>query len=63
MALLAAYMECGTRKTLGKWLTDEIFVEADILRLEFDTDGAAAYSVFMKQYKTGLAAYTGLKEV
>ena len=63
MALLAAYMECGTPKTLGQWLADEVFAGADMLRLESDSDGAAAYSAFMKRYKAGLAAYSGLKEV
>ena len=63
MALLAAYMGCGTDKSLGAWLDDEIFASAEILRLAPDPAGVDGYTAYMNQYKAGLPAYDGLKEV
>ena len=63
MALLAAYMGCGTEKSLGAWLEEEIFSGTEILRLEPDPAGVGAYTAYMQQYKAGLAAFDGLKEV
>ncbi|MBR4961492.1 MAG: ATPase, partial [Clostridia bacterium] len=63
MALLASYMGCGTEKSLGQWLNDEIFARTEILRLEPDPAGVNAYTAYMTRYKAGLAAYEGLKEV
>ncbi|MBQ8400590.1 MAG: ATPase, partial [Clostridia bacterium] len=63
MALLAAYMECGTGNSLGAWLTDAVFAGQDALRLEPDPAGTAGYEVYMKQYKAGIAAVNSLKEV
>ncbi|MBQ2764667.1 MAG: ATPase [Firmicutes bacterium] len=62
MALLAAYMEHGNSKPLGDWLNESVFDRADVLRLEPDPAGVLAYDAFMKEYKTGLAVYAGLKE-
>ena len=63
MALLAAYMGCGTDKSLGAWLDNEIFASAEILRMEPDPVGVEGYTAYMTQYKAGLPAYDGLKEV
>ena len=63
MALLAAYMNCKGDKSLGQWLSDEVFAGAEVYRLEADAEGGAGYDRFIEQYKRGLSAYNGLKEV
>jgi len=63
MALLAAYMNCKGNKSLGQWLSDEVFADAEVYRLEADAEGSAGYDRFIEQYKRGLSAYNGLKEV
>lgn len=60
MALLAAYMGCGTDKSLGAWLESEIFAGQDALLLIPDETGVQAYETYMRQYKAGLAAVNSL---
>ena len=63
MALLAAYMSCKGEKSLGQWLESEVFADAEVYRLSATDEGSAGYDGYMAQYKAGLPAYNGLKEV
>ncbi len=63
MALLAAYMKTKGDRSLGKWLSEAVFAKADVYTLPASDEGACGYDGFIKQYKAGLSAYDGLREV
>ena len=63
MALLAAYMKTKGDRSLGKWLSEAVFAKADVYTLSASDEGACGYDGFIKQYKAGLSAYDGLREV
>ncbi len=57
MALLAAYMMCGSGKTLSRWLDSEVFSAAsEKTTYAPDEKGKAGFESFMERYKNGLTA-------
>lgn len=63
MALLAAYMEKGSGKTLPDWLDDEVFSGMEKLTVSPEENGRNGFNEFIERYKSALGAERMLGEV
>ncbi len=63
MALLAAYMICGSGKTLAGWLENDVFAGMEKNTAKPDADGTRGFAEFMKRYNAGLSAEKKLGDV
>ena len=63
MALLAAYMQNGSEKSLGGWLADEVFGGMDTCTLKPTECGQKGFDEYMKSYKAGLDAERELDRI
>ncbi|MGN1304092.1 MAG: FGGY-family carbohydrate kinase [Oscillospiraceae bacterium] len=63
MALLAAYMEKGSGKSLSDWLDNEVFSGMEKLTVSPEEKGRNGFNEYMKRYKAALGAEKMLGEV
>ncbi len=61
MALLAAYMQKNSGKSLGEWLESDVFAGQNALVLNPTESGTAGFGEYMKQYKAGLRMFDCMK--
>ncbi len=63
MALLAAYMMAGGKKTLGEWLADVVFADMEKQTLAPSDAGNKGFEKYINIYKSGICAEKMLEKV
>ena len=54
MALLAAFLDAG-EASLGDWLSEEVFADAEVSTMDPDPRDVEGFNQFMERYRRGLA--------